>query len=65
MGHKFVIFILLWISQWSNLLFLPPYYSETLGRFEKDVSELFNLTSRYGLYNITYGTKFKKYYSKK
>ena len=35
---------------------------ETLGRFEKDVSELFNLTSRYGLYNITYGTKFKKYY---
>jgi hypothetical protein len=27
----------------SNILFLPPYYSETLGRFKYDVSGLCNL----------------------
>jgi hypothetical protein len=40
----------------SNILFLPPYYSETLGRFKYDVSGLFNFTSIYRLYNLTYGT---------
>jgi hypothetical protein len=33
----------------SNLLILPPYYSETLGRYEYDVSELFYFTFKYGL----------------
>ena len=28
-----------------NILFLPPYYSETLGRFKYDVSGLFDFTS--------------------
>jgi hypothetical protein len=40
----------------SNILFLPPYYSETLGRFKYDVSGLFNFTSKYRLYNLRYGT---------
>ena len=36
----------------SNILFLPPYYSETLGRFKYDVSELFKFTSIYMGYKI-------------
>ena len=39
------------------LLFLPLYYSETLGRFKYDVSGLFNFTSIYRLYNLAYETK--------
>jgi hypothetical protein len=33
----------------SNILFLPPYYSETLGRFKYDVSGLSNFTSIFRL----------------
>ena len=49
----------------SNILFLPPYYSETLGKFKYDVSGLFNFTST----NVYIGYKIlrmehnsKKYY---
>jgi hypothetical protein len=35
-----------------NILFLPPYYSETLGRFKYDVSGLFNPDSYYKTINI-------------
>jgi hypothetical protein len=44
----------------SNLLFLPPNYSEKLYKY--DVYELFNFTSKYGIYNLSMEQNCKKYY---